>query len=132
MRKLPLFLESKLQQLAVLGLTFLLTAGAIKLAFLARIRPEISDQIPLVTFFSCPLFACFIANSRRWWKRGSFWAFTGLMAVTHLLAFLNLLRHPLIFRSWIFIAAFLLELGLLIVLRNWLLPKTGIVRQELP
>ena len=133
MRRLPPYLAYKLQQLTILCVTFLVIIGALKLASFFRLDPKISLGIPPVMFFTCPLFGCLIIDSRDWWKGGSFWTFTAIMAITHLLAFLNLTSHTNFHVGrWVFITVFFLELGLLIVLRNWLLPKTGIARRELP
>ena len=133
MRRLPPCLVYKLQQLAILGVTFLAIIGALKLASFFRLDPKISLGIPPVMFFSCPLFAYLIIDSRDWWKRGSFWIFTAIMAITHSLAFLNLTNHTdFLVGHWVFISAFLLELGLLIVLRNWLVPRPVESNRELP
>ena len=133
MRKLPPYLEFKLQQVAILGLTFLVAFGAIKLASFARLSANISEELPAVILLTCPLFGCFIVESRGWWTRPPFWTFTTALLVTHSLVFLNLLLRHHFFGRWVLVAAFLLELGLLIVLRNWLLPRpTADSKGELP
>jgi hypothetical protein len=133
MRKLPPYLEFKLQQLAILGLTFLVAFGAIKFASFARFNPDISEEIPAVILLTCPLFGCFIVESRGWWTRPPFWMFTTALLVAHSLVFLNVLLRHHSFGRWVFVITFLLELGLLIVLRNWLLPRpTAHSKSELP
>jgi hypothetical protein len=132
MRKLPPYLEFKLRQAAIFGLAFLLALGAIRLASFAHFSPVISEEIPLVVLSTCPLFGYFIAESRGWWTRWTFWMFTTALLVTHLLAFLTALQHRVSIGKWLFFVALLLELGLLIVLRNWLLPRTAHPKGELP
>ena len=132
MRKLPPYLEFKLQQVAILGLTFLLALGAIRFASFAHISPKISDEIFPIALLTCPLFGYFIAESRGWWTRGTFWMFTTALLVTHLLAVLTAVQHRVSLGKWLLVCALLFELGLLIVLRNWLLPRTTHPKSELP
>jgi|UPI000363C071 hypothetical protein len=126
MRKVPIYLEALLEKVAIIGFAFLLFYLAIRFVPVAHLNPKISDQIPFVSLFTGLVFGYFIWESRDWWTRGSFWAFTVLMTLAHLLAFLNiLLRHALNPGRWTFVAGALLEVGLLMLLRNWLLPKNG-------
>lgn len=90
-RKMPPYLKYKLQQAVILGFAFLLAFAAIRLAPIAHLNQKISDEIPLLALFTGTVFGCFIWESRPWWRRRSFWAFTVLMTLMHLLALLNLL-----------------------------------------
>jgi hypothetical protein len=133
MRKMPLYLEALFEKVAIVGFAFLLFYLAIRFVPAAHFNPKISNQIPLVSLFTGLVFGYFIWESRDWWTWGSFWTFTILMALTHLLTFLNiLLRHALNPGRWAFVAGALLEVGLLMLLRNWLLPKSGEAERELP
>ena len=110
MRKLPSYLEFKLQELVIFGVTFLLAFGAIRFASFVHFSPKISDEIPLIALFTCPLFGFFIAESRGWRTQWSFWIFTAALLVTHLLVFLTLIMRPIsIVHStgrWVFLPDF--------------------------
>jgi hypothetical protein len=132
MRKLPPYLKYKLQQAVILGFTFLVAFGAIRIAPFAHLNPRISNEIFPIVLLTCPLFGCFIAESRGWRARAGFWMFTAALLVTHLLAVLTAIQHGVSLGKWLLLFVLLLELGLLIVLRNWLLPKAAHRKQELP
>jgi hypothetical protein len=126
MRKVPLYLEALLEKVAIIGFAFLLFYLAIRFVPVAHLNPKISDQIPFVSLLTGLVFGYFIWESRDWWTRGSFWAFTILMTLTHLLAFLNiLLRHALNPGRWAFVAGALLEVGLLMLLKKLAIAEIG-------
>ncbi|HEX6771208.1 MAG TPA: hypothetical protein VF126_04225 [Acidobacteriaceae bacterium] len=133
MRKLPAFLDRAAARVAIIGFAFFLFYLTIRIVPFAHLNPKLSDQIPLFALFTGVVFGCFIWESRNWWRRGAFWAFTILIAFTHLLSFLNvLLRNQISPGKWAFVMGALLELGLLILLRNWLLRKSDTAEHEIP
>lgn len=74
--------------------------------------------------FTPLIFGYFVSESRAWWKRPTFWAMTALFVTAHLLAFANLLiRHEAPGR-WLSVGIAFAEFFVLVLLRNWLLPRS--------
>lgn len=68
--------------------------------------------------FSLFLYGQFIVSSRTYWKRPAFWIWTGIAALLHTVIFLTVIRSNTQIVSWNWVLWVLIELGVLLGIRN--------------